>query len=107
MINDAHLFLALLNQEQGVVWPLLQKAGINVSRVRDEIEQEIIRLPRQEGGAEPALSRELTAVFDQADAEAQSLGDAYISTEHLVLGLADVKGTSAKRLLRENGVSAD
>ena len=76
VINDAHLFLALLNQDQGVVWPLLQKAGINVSRVRDDVEQELVRLPRQEGGGEPALSRELTAVFDRADAEAQSLGDA-------------------------------
>jgi len=107
VINDAHLFLALLNQEEGVVWPLLQKAGVNVSRVRDELDQEVGRLPRQEGGGEPAFSRELTAVFDRAEAEAKALGDAYISTEHLVLGLADVKGTSAKRLLQENGVSAD
>ena len=61
--------------------------------------------PRQEGGGEPTLSRELSAVFDRADAEAKALGDAYISTEHLVLGLAEVKGTSAKRLLQENGVS--
>ena len=78
-----------------------------MSRVRDDVEQELVRLPRQEGGGEPTLSRELTAVFDRADAEAKSLGDAYISTEHLVLGLADVKRTSAKRLLQENGVSAD
>ncbi len=88
VINDAHLVLALLNQEEGVVWPLLQKAGVNVSRIRDEIDQEVGRLPRQEGGGEPTLSRELTAVFDRADEEAKSLGDAYISTEHLLLDLA-------------------
>ena len=50
-------------------------------------------------GAEPTLSRELHKVFDRAEAEAKTLGDAYVSTEHLVVALAEEKGTTAKQLL--------
>jgi len=97
--NDTHLFLALLSQEEGVVRPLLQKAGLNVTALITETERELDRLPRQEGGAEPTLSRELTRAFDKAEKEAKSLGDAYISTEHLLLGLMEEKGTTARQLL--------
>ena len=87
--NDAHLFLTLLSQEEGVVRPLLQKAGLNVTALTNETERELDRLPRQEGGAEPTFSRELTRAFDKAEKEAKSLGDAYVSTEHLLLGLVE------------------
>ena len=55
--------------------------------------------PRQGGGAEPSFSRELNRVFDRAEAEATKLGDAYVSTEHLLLALAEEKGTTARTLL--------
>ncbi len=99
VVNDAHLFHALLAQEEGVVRPLLQKAGLNVTELQQETNRELDRLPRQEGGAEPTLSRELHKVFDRAEAEAKTLGDAYVSTEHLVVALAEEKGTTAKQLL--------
>jgi ATP-dependent Clp protease ATP-binding subunit ClpB len=99
VVNDAHLFHALLAQEEGVVRPLLQKAGLNVTELQQETNRELDRLPRQEGGAEPTLSRELHKVFDRAEAEAKTLGDAYVSTEHLVVALAEEKGTTAKQML--------
>ena len=83
VINDAHLVAALLAQPEGVVQPLLQKVGFNVTALSAEVEREIDRFPRQEGGAEPSFSRELQRVFDRADGDAAKLGDAYISTEHL------------------------
>jgi ATP-dependent Clp protease ATP-binding subunit ClpB len=107
VVNDAHLFLALLDQDEGVVQPLLQKAGLNVTGLREETERVIAKFPRQEGGAEPSFSRELHTVFDRAEADAKGLGDAYISTEHLLLALADTKGTTARELLSEKGVGAD
>jgi ATP-dependent Clp protease ATP-binding subunit ClpB len=108
VVNDAHLFAALLAQDEGVVQPLLQKAGLNVTAVREAIEREIARFPTQAGGgAEPSLSREVQRIFDKADAEAKKLGDAYVSTEHLLVAMADEKGTTARAILSELGVSVD
>ena len=105
VINDAHLFLALLSQEEGIVVPLLQKAGLNVTRLSAETEREIERFPKQSGTtAEPTLSREVSRVLDRADEEAKGLGDAYVSTEHLLLALVDEKGTTARQLLAAAGV---
>jgi len=105
VINDAHLFLALLSQDDGIVVPLLQKGGLNVSQLSSETEREIDRFPRQSGTtAEPTLSREVSRVLDRADEEAKALGDAYVSTEHLLLALLEEKGTTAKQLLSAAGV---
>src|SRR6059058_5013961 len=105
VINDAHLFLALLAQDDGIVVPLLQKAGLNVTQLTSETEREIDRFPKQSGTtAEPTLSRELSRVLDRADEEAKALGDAYVSTEHLLLALVEEKGTTAKQLLSAAGV---
>jgi ATP-dependent Clp protease ATP-binding subunit ClpB len=108
VVNDAHLFHALLTQPEGVVQPLLQKAGLNVTALTQATEREIERFPTQQGGAaEPTFSREINRVFDRAEAEARELGDAYVSTEHLLLALAEEKGTTARSLLSDQGVSAD
>jgi ATP-dependent Clp protease ATP-binding subunit ClpB len=105
VVNDAHLFHALLDQDEGIGVPLLQKAGLNVAQLKSETEREIDRFPKQSGGgAEPTLSRELSRVLDRADEEAKALGDAYVSTEHLLLALAEEKGTTARQLLSAGGV---
>jgi ATP-dependent Clp protease ATP-binding subunit ClpB len=108
VVNDAHLLLALIQQPEGVVQPLLQKAGVNVTRLTDEVQREIGRFPKQEGfGTEPSFSRELNRVFDRAEDDARKMGDAYVSTEHLLLALVEEKGTSARTLLSGQSVSAD
>ena len=100
VVNDAHLFAALLAQDEGVVQPLLQKAGLNVAALRDANDREIAKFPTQQGGGEtPTYSRELHKVFDRAEQEAKNLGDAYVSTEHLLIGLVEEKGTTARALL--------
>jgi ATP-dependent Clp protease ATP-binding subunit ClpB len=106
VVNDAHLFAALLAQPEGVVQPLLQKAGLNVTALSQAVEREIERFPTQSGGAEPTFSRELHRVFDRADADAGKMGDAYVSTEHLLLALVEEKGTAARELLSAQNVSA-
>ena len=105
--NDAHLLAALLAQPEGVVQPLLQKAGLNVTALTEAVGRELARFPKQSGEAEPAFSREVNKVFDRAEQEAKKLGDAYVSTEHLLLALADEKGTTARQLLTDAGVNAD
>jgi ATP-dependent Clp protease ATP-binding subunit ClpB len=107
VVNDAHLLLALLSQAEGVVQPLLQKAGLNVTALRESVQREIARFPTQAGGAaEPTFSRELHRVFDRAEQEARTLGDQYVSTEHLLLALVEEKGTAARELVTAAGVSA-
>ncbi|MGH7672474.1 MAG: ATP-dependent chaperone ClpB, partial [Gemmatimonadales bacterium] len=76
-----------------------------VTQLKTETEREIERFPKQSGAAgEPTLSRELSRVLDRADEDAKSLGDAYVSTEHLLLALAEEKGTTARQLLSAGGV---
>jgi ATP-dependent Clp protease ATP-binding subunit ClpB len=107
VVNDAHLFAALLAQDEGVVQPLLQKAGLNVAALREATEREIAKFPTQEGGTSSAsYSRELNKVFDRAEQEAKTLGDAYVSTEHLLIGLVEEKGTTARALLSSFDLSA-
>ena len=85
VINDAHLFVALLDQDEGIVVPILQKAGVNVVDLSANAERELNRLPSQEGGAvQPTFAREYTQALAKADDLAKGLGDAYVSTEHLL-----------------------
>src|SRR6478736_1313881 len=108
VVNDAHLFASLLAQPEGIVQPLLQKAGLNVTGLGQAVERELDRFPRQEGGgAEPSLSRELHRIFDRADADAGKLGDTYVSTEHLLIAMAEEKGTALRAILSAQKLSAD
>src|SRR5215212_9095709 len=71
LVYDAHLLLALLNQDEGIIVPILHKLGANVTDLRHKVEREISRYPRQTGGANPNLSRELNQVMDRAEEEAK------------------------------------
>ena len=107
VVNDAHLLAALLDQDEGVVAPLLGKVGLNVARLKADVARELDRFPKQTGGDEPGFSRELTQALDRATGVAERLGDDYTSTEHLLLALADTKGTTARELLSAARVSRD
>jgi ATP-dependent Clp protease ATP-binding subunit ClpB len=108
VVNDAHLFHSLLGQEEGIVAPLLQKLGLSVTELQAAAEREVARLPVQQGGSAPAaMARELSQALDRADAFAKDLGDAYVSTEHLLLGLVDTKGTAARQILSEHQIDKD
>ncbi|MFN2601947.1 MAG: ATP-dependent chaperone ClpB [Gemmatimonadaceae bacterium] len=106
VVYDLHLLLSLLNQDEGIVVPVLQKLGVSVAALRERAETESARYPRQTD-AQPNLSRELTQVFDRAEKEAKDLGDEYVSTEHLLLALSQVKGAESKALLNEVGVTRE
>jgi len=106
VVNDAHLLAVLLAQDDGIVQPLLRKAGVVVPKLSNQVEAEVATFPRQEGGdAQPTLDRTLTKVFDRADKLSKELGDDYISTEHLLLALTEEKGTTARRLLEDAGMT--
>ena len=105
VVNDAHILAALLMQEEGIVQPILRKAGVVVPRLSNQVESEIATFPRQEGtDAMPTLDRTVSKVFDRAEKIAKELGDDYISTEHLLLALVEEKGTTARRLIENEGL---
>ena len=101
VVNDAHLLSALLGQDEGIVQPLLAKAGVSVPRLANRVEGEIGSFPTQRGSVDvtPTLDRTLSKVFARGESIAKELGDAYVSTEHLLLALAEEKGTSARQML--------
>ncbi len=107
VVNDAHLLAALLDQDEGIVAPLLNKVGLNVARLKADVARELDRFPKQSGGGDPTFARELLDALDKAEAEAQALGDDYVSTEHLVVALCATKGTTARQLMSAEGVSRE
>src|SRR3954469_11524458 len=76
VIQDLHLLSALLDQDEGIVVPVIQKLGVNVAKLREEVGKEIARYPKQ-SAATPTMSREANTVFDRADEEAKKLGDQF------------------------------
>src|SRR6478672_4988780 len=103
-VYDTHLLLVLLNQDESIVVPVLQKLGASVAALREAVQREIARYPKQ-SDAQPTMGRDLTAVLDRAQKEAKDLGDEYVSTEHMLLALADTKGAESRVLLNNVGAT--
>ena len=106
LVYDLHLLLALLDQDEGIVVPVLQKIGVNVTALRESALREASRYAKQ-SDAQPSLSRELNQVLDRAEQEAKKLGDEYVSTEHLLLALSDAKAGESRSLLQGVGAKYD
>jgi ATP-dependent Clp protease ATP-binding subunit ClpB len=105
-VHDSHLLLALLQQDEGIVVPILQKIGVQIPALTEAVEREIARYPKQ-SDAQPSLAREVSAVLDTAEAEAKKLGDEYVSVEHLLVGLATTKGSESANLLKAQRVTKE
>ena len=97
-VTPDHLLLALLGQEEGIVLPILQKVGVAPLHVRNLAEDAVSKLPKAYG-SESRVSREFTALIERADAIRLDLHDEYLSTEHLLLAMADAVGVTKEDLL--------
>ncbi len=97
-IGPDHLLAALLDAPDGVVGPLLAKVGIDTGVLAGQLDDRLAREPRV-SGAEPGLSRALRGVLEAADATRIELRDDYVSTEHVLMALADRVGASREQLL--------
>src|SRR3954454_4507401 len=88
-----HLLLALLDQDEGVVVPVLQRLGVDAQDARAQVQDAIDKLPKLSGNTVPDVrpSSEFVWVLQQAEKESTGLGDEYISTEHILLALAESK----------------
>ena len=106
-LTPEHLLAVLLEQDGGVVVPVLQKLGLPPERLREQLNAALDALPALSGeGGEPAgASSELVQVLRAAEKEAGELGDEYVSTEHLLLALTASKGGEVRALLSDAKVT--
>jgi len=108
-IDVEHLLLALVEQAEGVVQPVLRKMGTNPAQVAQRLKEELRRLPQVSGVPQgPAyIGPSLEKILNAALSEAERLKDEYVSTEHLLLAIAEERGGAVGKLLRELGVTKD
>ncbi|HKD78725.1 MAG TPA: ATP-dependent chaperone ClpB [Candidatus Angelobacter sp.] len=105
-----HLLAALLQDQEGIVVPVLAKLGANAATLQSQLMQQIERLPRVSGaGEQPHLSAAMSQVLDQAFKEADTFKDEYVSTEHLLLAMAKdkSKGNEVGKFLSGAGATYD
>jgi ATP-dependent Clp protease ATP-binding subunit ClpB len=110
--DGEHLLLALLDQDEGLVPRLLDRAGVNTDALRDQLTTELRRRPKVTGPAaspgQVLITQRLARLLDTAQREATRLKDDYVSVEHLVLALAEEGSrTAAGRLLREHRLTRE
>src|SRR6266704_2756614 len=107
-VDTWHLLSALLAQENGIVPGLLDKLSIAPNAVQLAVERELERLPKISGSVDTSkvyVTQAVNEVLTQAEDEAKSLKDEFVSVEHLLLGLLDVgKPDALKKLFKSFGV---
>ncbi len=94
-----HLMAALLEDREGVVLPVLEKVGVPVQQMLAGVNAAIAKLPKVQGGGQPGMSPATQRVLEQAFKEAENFKDEYVSTEHLLLALAEEKRAARRRNL--------
>ncbi|MBI0062161.1 MULTISPECIES: ATP-dependent chaperone ClpB [Bifidobacterium] len=107
-VDVLHLLDSLLRQQSGVVPGLIQAAGGDSQRVGAEVRQALVALPSASGStaSQPDASRQLSMALAQAEKEMQAMGDEYVSTEHLLIAIAQGPSQAAD-ILNRNGLQAD
>ena len=103
-ITPLHLLDAMLEESEGIMRPMLDTMGVKVDDLKGMVSSELDRLPKAVGGSKANISGELQKALDKAAEKAKELGDEYVSTEHLVLGISQTEG-KAQSLLQLMGVS--
>ena len=105
-IGNEQFLLALLDQAEGVAVPLLQKVGVSVARLREQLDAELGRRPKVSGGSQPHIGSDLRKTLDAAEGVMSKLKDEYLSAEHYLLALSQASDAAGK-LLREDGATHD
>src|SRR5665213_3148287 len=107
-LQPVHLLLALLEDREGVIPAVLEKIGVPIERLEHDLHAVEEKLPRVSGAAaQPGLSPALNKALDQAFREAANFKDEYVSTEHLLLGVSNLKGDAARDALSAVGATHD
>jgi len=104
-VLPVHLMAALLDDREGVVLPVLEKVGVPVQQMLLGLNSAIEKLPKVQGGGQPGVGSALQKVLEQAFKEAENFKDEYVSTEHLLLALAEEKNGSVQLSLKTFGAT--
>jgi ATP-dependent Clp protease ATP-binding subunit ClpC len=108
-VDVEHLLLALLEQPDGVVSQLMDKLGVDIETVKGRLDEVLRASPKASiyggGTGQVFITPRVKRALDQANKEAGSLKDEYISTEHIFLAIASERGTPSDRILRDAGVT--
>jgi ATP-dependent Clp protease ATP-binding subunit ClpB len=105
-VEPEHLLIAMLEQPEGIVRPVLGKLGANVAVILNDTQAAVSRFPRVQGGQQ-YLSPRLNQIFTVAQQQADKMQDEFISTEHLLLAIVDEKDGEAGKVLRQHGITRD
>ena len=106
-LDVEQLMLALINQKEGLTLQILQRLGANVPGIIGRLEEEIDKIPRVAGTEQLYMSQRINDVVELAFNEMKQLKDEFLSTEHLLLAIADEKHGISQDILKENGASKD
>ncbi len=109
-IEVEHLMLALLDDQEGVTLSILKKLGANIARIREQVKEEVDKLPRVSGAGAMGniyISKRLNDVFTEAMSEMRKLKDEYVSSEHLLIAIAGEKNGRSAAILNAEGVNGD
>jgi ATP-dependent Clp protease ATP-binding subunit ClpB len=102
-LDALHLLVALIDQTDGIVAPILDKIGVNRGQLRGMADSELARLPRVSGGSTPQPNQALIRVLEAAAHESETMKDEFVSTEHLLIALAKTE-SRAKSVLEVHAV---
>ena len=105
-VEPEHLLVAMLEQPEGIVRPILGKLGANVAVILNDMQAAVARFPRVQGGQQ-YFSNRTTQIFTASQTQADKMQDEFISTEHLLLAIAEEKDGDAGKILRQHGVNRD
>ena len=105
-LDQQHLLLALLQQEDGLIPGLLQKMNINVNGLTQAVENEVKRLPRVSGG-ETRVAVDLEKALTAAEKLAETMTDEYVSVEHIFMAMVNAPNAALKELFRQYNVDRD
>src|SRR5436305_1624125 len=98
-MDPLHLLAALIEDQEGVARPILEKIGVNVPQLQRQMIAELDRKPQVSGGSQPNANRQLMTVLEGALKEAAAMKDEFVSVEHLLLALTK-NDSAAKNLLQ-------
>jgi ATP-dependent Clp protease ATP-binding subunit ClpB len=105
-VEPEHLLVAMLEQPEGIVRPVLGKLGANVAVILNDTQAAVARFPRVQGGQQ-YFSNRLSQIFTASQKQADQMHDEFISTEHLLLAIVEEKDGDAGKILRQHGVTRD
>src|SRR5215813_6273877 len=105
-VEPEHLLVTMLEQPEGIVRYILGKLGVNVTVVANDAQAAVARFPRVQGGQQ-YFSPRISQIFSAAQKQAESMQDDFVSTEHLLIAIAEEKDGESGKILRQHGLKRD